>query len=319
MKAAVRSAYGAPEVLSIKDVKKPVPGNNDLLIRIHATTVNRSDYHVLTGRPLLMRLFTGLFKPRLASTGCDFAGIVEEVGQDVKSFKAGDPVMGFGDVIGIGSHAQYITIAEKKGVVSMPASITFQEAAACLEGAFYAIVPILRIKPTQGQNALVYGATGAIGTAFVQYLSYYGVSTTAVCNTKDFELVKSLGATRLIDYKKEDFTKDKERYNYVFDAVGKSSFYACKVLLKEKGIYSSSGGRLVDLLPTLTTPLLGGKRVLFVPPNDVKGGLSFIKDLIERGKFRPVIDRIYPLEKITEAYNYVATGEKIGNVVLTID
>ena len=319
MKAAVRSKYGSPKVLSIQDVEKPIPRDTELLIRVHATTVNRSDYHVLTGKPLFMRLFTGLFKPRLASTGCDFAGIVEEVGQEIRSFKKGDRVMGFGDVIGIGSHAQYITIAEKKGVVTMPASVTFQEAAACLEGAFYAIVPILRLNPTQGQNALVYGATGAIGTAFVQYFAYYGVSTTAVCNTKDFELVKSLGATRFIDYKKEDFTKDPERYNYVVDAVGKSSFYACKVLLKEKGVYTSSGGALVDLLPTLITPLLGGKRVLFVPPNDIKGGLSFIKDLFERGKFRPVIDRIYPLEKIIEAYNYVATGEKIGNVVLTID
>ena len=319
MKAAVRVKYGPPEVLSIKEVDMPVPGDNDLLIRVHATTVNRSDYHVLTGKPLFMRLLTGLRKPRLISTGCDFAGTVEKKGAAVTSFNIGDNVMGFGGVLGIGSHAQYVTIAEKEGVVHMPESMTFQQAAACLEGSFYATTAILHIKPVSGQNALVYGATGAIGSAYVQYLSHYNVSVTAVCNTKDFELVKSLGATRLIDYKKEDFTKDKERYDFVFDAVGKRSFYECKVLLKEKGIYATSGGGLINLFPTLVTPLLGGKRVLFLPPRDVKGGLTFIKDLIEKGKFRPVIDRIYPLEKIVEAYNYVATGEKIGNVVLTID
>jgi NADPH:quinone reductase-like Zn-dependent oxidoreductase len=319
MKAAVRDKYGPPEVLSIKEIEKPVPGDSEILIRVHATTVNRSDYHVLTGKPLFMRLFTGLRKPRLASTGCDFAGTIEQKGAAVTSFNIGDRVMGFGDVTGIGSHKQYLAIAENAGVVHIPESMTFQHAAACLEGSFYATTAILKIKPTSAQNALVYGATGAIGSAYVQYLSYYNVSTTAVCNTKDFELVRSLGATRFIDYKTEDFTRDNERYDFVFDAVGKRSFYECKVLLKDKGIYVSSGGSLVNLLPTLITPLLGGKRVLFVPPNDIKGGLTFIKDLIEKGKFRPVIDRIYPLEKIIEAYHYVATGEKIGNVVLTID
>lgn len=319
MKAAVRDKYGPPEVLRIKEVETPVPGDDEILIRVHATTVNRSDYHVLTGKPLFMRLLTGLRKPAIASTGCDFAGIVEQTGRTVTSFKIGDRAMGFGGVLGIGSHAQYVTIAEKAGVVHIPESFTFQQAAACLEGSFYATTAILKIKPTAGQKALVYGATGAIGSAYVQFLTYYDVVTTAVCNTKDFELVRSLGATRFIDYKKEDFTKDNDRYDFVFDAVGKRSFYECKVLLKEKGIYVSSGGNLVDLLPTLITPLLGGKRVLFVPPKDEKGGLNFIKDLIEKGKFQPVIDRIYPLEKIVEAYNYVATGEKIGNVVLTID
>jgi NADPH:quinone reductase-like Zn-dependent oxidoreductase len=317
MKAAVRDKYGPPEVLSIKEVDTPIPGDKDLLIKVHATTVNRSDYHVLTGKPLFMRLFCGLFTPRLASTGCDFAGTVEQVGKKVSSFKVGERVMGFGGVNGMGSHAQFVTIAESGGVVPMPSSFTFQQAAACLEGAFYAAIPILHLKPRQGQKALVYGATGAIGTSFVQFLSYYGVNTTAVCNTKDFDLVKSLGATRFIDFKKEDFTKDNERYDFVFDAVGKRSFYECKVLLKEKGIFLWSNG-LINLIPTLTSSLTGGKRALLVPPNDVKLGLLFIRELIEKGKFVPVIDRVYPLEKITEAYNYVATGEKIGNVVLTM-
>jgi NADPH:quinone reductase-like Zn-dependent oxidoreductase len=318
MKAAVRIKYGPPEVLSIKEVEKPTPGENEVLIKVHATSVNRSDYHVLTGKPLFMRLLTGLIKPRLASTGCDFAGTIEQLGKAVSSFKVGDRVMGFGGVIGIGSHAQFVTIAENAGVVPMPESITFKEAAACLEGAFYAAIPILHLRPRQGQKALVYGATGAIGTSFVQFLRYYDVYITAVCNTKDFDLVKSLGANKFIDFKKEDFTKDEERYDFVFDAVGKHSFYECKVLLKEKGIYLWSNG-LINLIPTLITPVLGGKRALLVPPNDVKLGLLFIRELIEKGKFRPVIDRVYPLEKIAEAYNYVATGEKIGNVILTID
>ncbi|HEX6892945.1 MAG TPA: NAD(P)-dependent alcohol dehydrogenase [Chryseolinea sp.] len=318
MKAAVRSEYGPPEVLKIKEVETPTPGKNDLLISVQATTVNRSDYHVLTGKPLFMRLFTGFFKPRLASTGCDFAGTVEQAGKEVTSFRIGDRVMGFGDVIGIGTHAQFVTIGENAGVVHMPESLTFQEAAACIEGAYYASVPIRKIKPTAGQKALVYGATGAIGSSYLQFLKYYHVYTTAVCNTKDFDLAKSLGADRCIDYKKEDFTKDNERYDFVFDAVGKRSFYDCKVLMKEKGSYMSSGG-LINILPTLYTPLLGGKRALFIPPTDIKGGLLFIKELIEKGKFKPVIDRVYPLERITEAYNYVATGEKIGNVVLSIE
>ena len=318
MKAAVRTKYGPPEVLSIEEVDMPTPGEKDLLIKVHATTVNRSDYHVLTGKPLFMRMFTGLVKPRLASTGCDFAGTVEQVGKSVSSFKIGERVMGFGGVNGIGSHAQYVTIAENAGVVPMPEPFTFQQAAACLEGAFYAAIPILHLRPRKGQKALVYGATGAIGSSFVQFLSYYDVYTTAVCNTKDFELVKSLGANKFIDFKKEDFTKDKERYDFVFDAVGKHSFYECKVLLKEEGIYLWSNG-LINLIPTLISPLLGGKKALLVPPNNVKLGLLFIRELIEKGKFRPVIDRVYPLEKITEAYNYVATGEKIGNVILSIE
>jgi NADPH:quinone reductase-like Zn-dependent oxidoreductase len=286
MKAAVRSKYGPPEVLRIEEVETPTPGDKDLLIKVHATTVNRTDYHVLTGKPLFMRLLTGLLKPRMASTGSDFAGTIEQVGKAVSSFKVGERVMGFGGVIGIGSHAQFVTIAENAGVVSMPESFTFQQAAACLEGAFYAAIPILHLRPRQGQKALVYGATGAIGTSFVQFLRYYDVYITAVCNTKDFDLVKSLGANKFIDFKKEDFTKDEERYDFVFDAVGKHSFYECRVLLKEKGIYLWSN-RLINLIPTLITPLMGGKRALLVPPNNVKLGLLFIRELSKKASLGP--------------------------------
>ena len=321
MKAAVRSKYGLPGDLSIKELEIPTPKDNELLIRVHATTVNRSDCHVLSGRPFLMRLFTGLFKPRLSIIGSDFTGEIAATGSGVKSFKAGDKIMGFGGVFGCGSHAQYFTLPEikaTKAIVPLPANTTYDEAAACLEGAFYAASCIMKFKPTAGQKALVYGATGAIGSSYVQFLKYYDVYVTAVCSAENTELVKSLGADKIIDYKKNDFTKDSERYDFVFDAVGKSSFLKCKKLLKKKGVYTSSDG-FINLLWAFITPLLGGKKVDFSPPKNIKAGLNFIKDLVEKGKFKPVIDRKYPLEKIVEAYEYVASGQKIGNVIITMN
>jgi NADPH:quinone reductase-like Zn-dependent oxidoreductase len=317
MKAAVRSKYGPPRVLGITDIEQPTPKDNEVLIKVHACSVNRSDCHILTGRPLMMRLFTGLFKPKLAVTGTDFAGRIEATGATVKSFKAGDKVMGFGGVFGIGSHAQYLVFPETRGIVSMPDNITYDQAAACLEGAFYAATGITQLKPSAGQKALVYGATGAIGSAYVQFLKYYGVYVTAVCAGENGELVRSLGADRIVDYKTEDFTADEERYDFVFDAVGRSRFSKCKPLLKEKGIYTSSGG-LENLLPALITPFLGGKRVFFLRPTDIKGNLGFIKGLIEKGSFKPVIDRKYSLDQIADAFTYVATGQKIGTVVVTM-
>ena len=315
MKADFRSKYGPPKVLSIKELDTPTPKGNEVLIRVYAASVNRSDYHVLTGKPFIMRLFTGLFKPKLAVTGSDFAGQVEATGPAVRSFKVGDKVMGFGGGFGIGSHAQYITFAETKRIVLMPGNITYEQAAACLEGTYYAAMGIIQLKPVAGQKALVYGATGAIGSAYVQFLKYYDVYVTAVCGGENSELVRSWGADKIIDYKTEDFTKDNGQYDFVIDAVGKSSFAKCKRLLKKKGIYAPSGGS-ENLFLVLMKPLLGGKKVLF--PKDAKGNLGFIKELLEKGSFRPVIDRIYPLDKIAEAFTYVATGQKIGNVIITM-
>jgi len=316
MKAAFRSKYGSGEVLSIQEIDKPTAKDNEVLIRVYTASANRTDYHVLTGKPLLMRLFTGLFKPKLAVTGSDFAGQIEATGPAVRSFKVGDKVMGFGGGFGIGSHAQYITFPETKRIVLMPGTITYEQAAACLEGAYYAAMGIHQLKPTAGQKALVYGATGAIGSAYVQFLKHYDVYVTAVCGAENSELVRSWGADKIIDYKTEDFTKDNEQYDFVIDAVGKSSFAKCKRLLKKNGIYAPSGG-FENLFLVLINPLLGGKKVLL--PKDNKGNLSFIKELLEKGSFRPVIDRIYPLEKIAEAFTYVASGQKIGNVIITID
>jgi NADPH:quinone reductase-like Zn-dependent oxidoreductase len=186
-----------------------------------------------------------------------------------------------------------------------------------VEGAYYALSVINKLNPKTGQKGLVNGATGAIGSAIVQFFKYYGTYVTAVCGSENKELVKSLGADKLIDYKTDDFTKDNEEYDFVFDAVGKSTFGKCKRLLKEKGIYASSGGP--NPLLVLITPLLGGKKEIFAPPKNLKASLSFIKDLVEKGSFRPVIDRKYPIDKLAEAYQYVATGQKIGNVIITMD
>ena len=321
MKAAVRSKYGLPGDLTIKELDIPTPKDDEVLIRVHATTVNRSDCHVLSGKPFFMRLFTGLFKPRSSIIGSDFTGEIAAVGSQVKSFKAGDKIMGFGGGFGCGSHAQYFILPERKAtkaIVPLPSNLTYDEAAACVEGAFYAASVIMGLKPAAGQKALVYGATGAIGSSYVQYLKNYGIYITAVCNGENTELVRSLGADKIIDYKKEDFTKDNERYDIVFDAVGKSSFLKCKKLLKKKGVYTSSGGA-INMLWLFITPLFGGKKVVFFIPKSFNAVLIFIKDLVEKGKFKPVIDRKYPLEKIAEAYTYVASGQKIGNVIITMD
>jgi len=299
----------------------PTPKNDEVLIRVYATTVNRSDCHVLSGTPLMMRLFTGLLKPRKSIIGTDFAGQIEAVGSSVKAFKAGEKIMGFGGGFGCGSHAQYFILPEvkaRKAAILMPADITYDQAAASSEGAFYAAAVINLFNIKVGQKALVYGATGAIGSAYVQFLKYYGAYVTAVCGGENSELVKSLGADRIIDYKTTDFTKDNEQYDFVFDAIGRSSFFKCKRLLKKKGIYTSSGGA-ENLLLIFITPIFGGKKVVYRPPKSFTAVLYFIKDLIEKGKFKPVIDRKYPLDKIREAYAYVATGQKIGNVIIAMD
>ena len=317
MKASVCPKYGLPDVLSLKQVKKPTPKDDEALIKVYATTVNRTDLAILQGTPYLMRLATGLSKPRLAITGTDFAGQIEAVGKNLTCFKVGDRVMGFGG-IGLQSHAQYMVLSQTKGIVTVPDGLTYEQAAACVEGAFYAACGTTRLKPKPGQKALVYGATGAIGSSTVQILKHYGVYVTAVCAGENTELVKSLGADKIIDYTREDFTKDDERYDFVFDAVGKVSFAKCKKLMKKKGIYSWSDG-LENILLALITPLFGGKKVVFFPPSNIRGELNFIKGLVEKGSFRPVIDRTYPLDKIAEAFTYVASGQKIGNVIITFE
>src|SRR5687767_12417015 len=321
MKAAVRTKFGLPGDLAVKEIGKPTPKDNEVLIKVYASTVNRSDCHVLSGEPKYMRLFVGLTKPKQSIIGSDFTGQVEAVGSAVKAFKPGDKIMGFGGVFGCGSHAQYFVLPEAKAIqymIMMPANLDYEQAAACLEGAYYAAAGLSNLNLKAGEKAMIYGATGAIGSAYVQFFKYYGVYVTAVCGAENFNLVRSLGADKVIDYKTQDFTKDDDRYDYVFDAVGKKTFFECKSLLNKKGQFSSSGG-LSNIFLAMITPLFGGKRVLFSAPKDIAGNLNFIKGLVEKGKFKPIIDRKYPLEKIAEAYTYVASGQKIGNVIITMD
>ena len=320
MKAIVYTKYGSPDVLQLKEVEKPTPRDNEVLIRVFATTVNRTDCAMLRAKPFFMRLVTGLFKPNKTIPGTDFAGQIEAAGKDVISFKVGDKVFGFDDN-GLNSHAQYLTLAEDKALITIPKNISYEQAAASSEGAHYAYNFINKVNIKSGQKILVNGATGAIGSAAVQLLKYFGADVIAVCNTKNLELVKSLGVNKVINYIKEDFTKEDKKYDFIFDTVGKSSFTKCKPLLKPGGVYISSelGWMYQNIFFALITPILGNKKVIFPIPLDIKGSLVLIKKLIEQGKFKAVIDRKYPLEQIAEAYRYVEEGQKIGNVVIALE
>ncbi|MFZ4632645.1 MAG: NAD(P)-dependent alcohol dehydrogenase [Saprospiraceae bacterium] len=320
MKAAIRTTYGLPEDLSIQNIVIPTPKDHEVLIRVHATTVNRTDCAILTGKPYILRLFTGLVKPTLPTPGSDFAGQIEAIGKAVTNFKAGDKVWGFDDN-GLGSQGQYMTLSANKAIITMPENCSYAQAAASAEAAHYAYNFINKVNLKPGQKVLVNGATGGIGSAAVQMLVHLGVQVTAVANTKNLELVQSLGAIRVMDYTKEDFTRDTEKYDFIFDAVGKSTFGKCKHLLKPNGIYISSelGPGAQNPFLALFTPMMGGKKVIFPLPSDIKGSLVYIKNLIELGKFKPVIEREYPLEEIAEAYRYVASGQKTGNVVIDLN
>jgi len=323
VKAVVYTQYGSPDVLQLKEIEKPVPKNNEVLVKIHATTVNRTDCATIRAKPFFMRLVTGLFKPEKQTPGTEFSGQIESTGKSVSSLKAGDKVFGFDDQ-GSESQAQYLAIKEDK-VMTMPENISYEQAAASSEGAHYAYNFINKVDLKKGQNVLVNGATGAIGSAAVQLLKYFDVNVTAVCSTKNIELVKSLGADKVIDYTKEDFTKEKQIYDYVFDAVGKSSFFESKQLLQPGGVYISSDlgymaqNIFLPLLTSIIKPLTGNRRSVFPTPVDIMGSLLLIKKLIEEEKFKAVIDRTYPLEQIVEAYRYVEKGQKTGNVVITLE
>jgi NADPH:quinone reductase-like Zn-dependent oxidoreductase len=318
MKASIYTKYGPPNVLKIQEIDKPIPKDNELLIRVHATTVNRTDCAMRSAKPFIMRFFTGILKPKNPILGTDFAGQVEAIGKDVSSFKIGDKVFGFNDQ-GVSSHAQYLTRVEDKDMAIMPDNISYEQAAASLEGVHYAYNFINKVEIKPGDKVLVYGASGAIGSAMVQLLKYFGVYVTAVCNTKNLEIVKSLGADSVIDYTKEDFTKSNEKYNFVFDAVGKSTFGKCKPLLISGGVYISSelGPMVQNPFFALVTPFIGDKKVIFPIPSDCKRSVLLIKKITEEGKYNAVIDRKFPLEGIVDAYTYVEKGQKTGNVVIT--
>lgn len=322
MKALVYTQYGSPDVLRLQEVEKPVPGDGEILVKVYATTVNRTDYATVAAIPFFARLITGLFKPRKPVPGTEFAGEVEAVGTGVTTLRPGDRVFGFDDS-GTGSHAQYLAIKDSLAL-SIPGDLSYAQAAASSEGLHYAKNFVNKVVIKEGDRVLVNGATGAIGSAAVQLLKSLGVTVTAVCSTPNIELVASLGADRVIDYTREDFTEDDGKYTCVFDAVGKSSFFKCKRLLLPGGVYISSDlGYLAQniFLPLVTpviSPLLGRRKTAFPIPVDIPGSLALVKGLIEKGQFTAVIDRTYSLEQIVDAYRYVAKGRKVGNVVITV-
>jgi len=321
MKAAVHTRYGPPDVVRIAEVDKPAITGHEVLVKVHATTVNRTDCGFRAAKPFIGRFLTGLIRPRVTVLGSEFAGVVETVGGGVTAFAAGDRVFGFSEGR-FGAHAEYLVMPHDGALAAMPANTTFEQAAPSTEGSHYALSYIRAAKIRSGQHVLVNGATGAIGSAAVQLIKSLGASVTAVCGAPYVELVKGLGADRVIDNTAGDFTDDEQSYDVVFDAVGKSSFGRCKRLLKPRGIYLSSdlGPRSQNPPLALITPLLGGKKVMFpIPPKHDQQGVKQFKDLIEAGTFTPVIDRQYPLEQIVEAYRYVETGQKIGNVVINVD
>jgi NADPH:quinone reductase-like Zn-dependent oxidoreductase len=320
MKAAVRAAYGPPEVVSVSAAPKPAVKENELLVKVHATTVNRTDCAMRAAEPFLWRFFTGLVRPRVTILGTEFAGEVEAVGGGVTSFGAGDRVFGFNDAT-FGSHAEYMTVPANRILATIPEGLSYEEAAPIAEGAHYALSAIRTAKIQSGQDVLVHGATGAIGSAAVQLLKSLGAKVTAVCDTRNVELVGGLGAERVIDYTAVDFTRDDQRFDVVIDAVGKSTFSRCRRLLKPRGVYISTdlGPLWQNPFLALATPLLGGRKVRFPVSSPAREETAReLKELVESGEFRPVVDRTYPLDEIVEAHRYVETGQKTGNVVITV-
>jgi len=320
VRAVVNTCYGSPDVLEVREVPKPEPKTGDVLIRVHATTVSRTDCGMLRPHPFFVRLVAGLHRPKHTILGMDFAGEVEAVGSDVASFEPGDRVFGVSPDV-YGAHAEYLCVPEKGAIAAMPAGMSFGEAVVC-EGAWYAdtYLQAFRLKP--GDKILVYGASGAIGTAAVQLAKSYGAKVTAVIATRHLDLVRTLGADDAVDCTAEGFTQIGETFECVFDAVGKTTFFRCRRLLKPKGVFAAT-----DLGPWCQNPLLalwssitGSRRVIFPLPQSskAKGFVEFLKKRMEAGEFRPVIDREYPFEAIADAYRYVETGQKTGIVVINV-
>ena len=318
MKASIRRKYGSPNQIKIESIDKPIPKDNEVLIKVYATTVNRTDCANLTAKPFIMRFVLGLFKPRKTILGTDFAGKVESTGENVKSFSTGDKVFGFIDT-GAQSQATYI-ITKVENLFLIPEKIDYKQAAASLEGASYAYTFIHKVNIQSGQNILINGATGGIGSALLQFVRQYDVNITATCNTNNIQLIESLGADNIYDYTKKDFTKENDKYDFIFDAVGKSTFGKCLSLLKEKGVYISSelGPYSQNIFYSLLTLVLS-KKVIFPTPYSTEKTIPYICNLLEKGKFNPVIDREYALEDISKAYEYVIKGQKIGNVLIKIE
>jgi NADPH:quinone reductase-like Zn-dependent oxidoreductase len=317
MRAVVHDRYGPPEVLRLEEVERPVPKDDEVLVKVHATTVNRSDCGWRSAKPFITRYFTGLRRPKRRILGSELAGEVEAVGKAVTEFEVGDRVFG---VNYFGAHAEFVCMPEDRPLAQMPTGMSFEEAATVCDGAILALTCLSKADLREGRSILIYGASGSIGTAAVQLAKYFEADVTAVCNTKNLELVRSLGADRVIDYTQEDFTENGTTYDVVFDAVGKHSFRRCRRSVKPGGIYIETDLGFLWHVPILAfaTRRIGDKRVTLPTPNYTKKDVLFLRELIEAGRYRAVVDRSYPLEQVVEATRYVETGQKTGNVVLTV-
>jgi NADPH:quinone reductase-like Zn-dependent oxidoreductase len=324
MKAIVHSKYGPPDELQLKEVEKPVHGDHEVLIKMEATTVTTSDCNVrnFTFVPksflFFARIMMGFKKPRINILGIDLAGEIEAVGKEVKLFKVGDQVFGSPGTK-MGAHAEYSCVPEDGALAIKPAEMSWEEAAAISLAGNTALFFIRDLGKIQaGQKILIHGASGAIGTYAVQLAKYYGADITGVCSAGNAEMVKSLGADKVIDYTKEDFTKSDERYDFVFDVVGKTTFSECKGILKPKGIYLENMLEIKDMLKMMWTSITGGKKIKGGVSIESADNLNFLIALYKSGKLKPVIDRIFPMEKTAEAFQYVEQGHKKGNVVIKI-
>lgn len=321
MKAIVYTKYGPPDVLQIKELEKPIPKDNEVLIKIHATTVTAGDWRVRSldvpsGFGLLVRLALGVFKPRQPILGSELAGSIEAVGKEVKKFKVGDPIFAFSGV-GMGCYAEYKCMPENGAVVLIPTNLTYDEAAALSFGGTTALDFFRRGKLQKGERVLVNGASGAVGTAAVQLAKHFGADVTGICSTANLELVKSLGANHVIDYTQEDFTKNGETYDIIVDTAGTAPFPRSKTSLKKDGRLLLVLSSLLEMIRAPWVSMTSSKRIIAGPAAERAEDLHVLAKLAQAGEFKPVIDRRYPFEQIVEAHRYVDTGRKRGNVVIT--
>jgi NADPH:quinone reductase-like Zn-dependent oxidoreductase len=331
MKAIVYTEYGPPDVLQLKEVEKPVPGDNEILVRVHAISVNVGDmwarnFKEITPSRFTMplplwlpsRMYFGFTRPRIHILGNEFAGDVEAVGKDVKRFRKGDPVFGYRGQR-MGAYAEYLCMSEEGLVAIKPTKMTYEQAAAVPYGALTALNLLRKANIRGGQKVLIHGASGSIGSAAVQLAKYLGAEVTGVCGTPRLEFVKALGADNVLDYTREDFTRNGETYDLIFDILGKSSFSSCKNSLKQNGIYLLASFKTRQLFQMFWTSITPGKKVICTLSSEHPKDLLFIRGLVEAGKMKSIIDRCYPLEQTAEAHRHIEKGYKRGSVIITIE
>lgn len=318
MKASVNERYGSPDVLEIRDIPAPIPKAGEILVKVHATTVSRTDTCALRAHPFFVRPESGFLRPKRKVLGLEFAGIVEAVGKGVSRFEPGDRVFGLTPG-GYGAHAEYVGLPADGAVSIMPTGKNFNEVVVC-EGGWYADTNLKKFGIKSNHKILIYGASGAIGTSAVQLAKFYGAEVTAVVSTTHLDLAKRLGADRVIDYTAEDFTAIDESFDFVLDAVGKTTYFKCRSLLKPKGVYAATdlGPWWQNVFLTMWSSLTGSGRVVFPMPDGAPSFVEFISALIQTGEFRAAIDRKYALDDIADAYRYVNTEQKAGIVIVEV-